>query len=103
MTNLEIQAANAQINMRRDVSNILDNLKVNHPTKIDWEQRRYEIAKDVLASFLCEYRMLEFDKDGDTDPTVTLTAQQRFHFMLFANASVYAANTLIKELKKKKE
>jgi len=93
MTNIELEALSlAKTALRKYIAE-----------EIDWEQRRYEIAKDVLASFLCEYRMLEFDKDGDTDPTVTLTAQQRFHFMLFANASVYAANTLIKELKTKKE
>lgn len=64
MTNLEIQAANAQINMRRDVSNILDNLKTNHPTSIDWEQRRYEIAKDVLCG------MIAAGKSGDVRDAV---------------------------------
>lgn len=52
MTALEIRAANAQISMSRDVSNILDNLKDNHLTSIDWEQRRYEIAKDVYTVLL---------------------------------------------------
>lgn len=28
------------------------NRKMKDETKIDWEQRRYEIAKDMLASFL---------------------------------------------------
>jgi hypothetical protein len=67
MTNLEIQAANAQIKMGRDVSNILDRLKDNHPTNsafIDWEQRRYEIAKDVLCSLFAA------GKTGDVNDAV---------------------------------
>lgn len=64
MTALEIRAANAQISMSRDVSNILDNLKDNHPTSIDWEQRRYEIAKDVLCSLFAA------GKTGDVSDAV---------------------------------
>ena len=64
MTALQIRAANAQISMRRDVSNILDNLKDNHPTSIDWEQRRYEIAKDVLCG------MIAAGKSGDVGDAV---------------------------------
>lgn len=82
MTNLEIQAANAQINMSRDVSNILDNLEANHPTSIDWEQRRYEIAKDVFC-----HHML-----GSQVPTTESKVQ----------IAVELADRLIEELKKKK-
>lgn len=60
MTALEIRAANAQISMSRDVSNILDNLKDNHLTSIDWEQRRYEIAKDVYCTLLGQSNELTY-------------------------------------------
>ena len=82
MTNLEIQAANAQINMSRDVSNILDNLEANHPTSIDWEQRRYEIAKDVFCHHMLDSQV----------PTTESKVQ----------IAVELADRLIEELKKKK-
>lgn len=56
MTNIELQAANAQISMNREV--------VNHLTSIDWEQRRYEIAKDVLCG------MIAAGKTGDVRDAV---------------------------------
>jgi hypothetical protein len=56
MTNIELQAANAQISMNREV--------VNHLTSIDWEQRRYEIAKDVLCG------MIAAGKSGDVRDAV---------------------------------
>lgn len=74
MTNIELQAANAQINMNREV--------VNHLTKIDWEQRRYEIAKDVYCT------LLERSNDGQT------------YFQKAENA-VSRADALIEALKKK--
>lgn len=52
MTNIEIQSANAQINMSREV--------VNHLTKVDWEQRRYEIAKDVYCTLLGQSNELTY-------------------------------------------
>lgn len=82
MTTLEIQAANAQISMSRDVSDILDNLKVNHPTSIDWEQRRYEIAKDVFCNHMLDSQV----------PTTESKVQ----------IAVELADKLIEELKKKK-
>lgn len=78
MTPLEIRAANAQISMSRDVSNILENLN----TSIDWEQRRYEIAKDVYCT------LLERSNDGLT------------YFQKAENA-VRRADALIEALKKK--
>lgn len=85
MTNLEIQAANAQIKIGRDVSNILDRLKVNHPTNsafIDWEQRRYEIAKDVYTALLGQ------SNDGQA-------------YFKMAEKAVLRADVLIEALKKK--
>lgn len=77
MTPLEIQAANAQIKMSREVSNILDNLK----DSIDWEQRRYEIAKDVY--------------------TVLLGQSNELTYMQKAENAVRRADALIEALKKK--
>ena len=73
MTNIELQAANAQISMSREV--------VNHLTSIDWEQRRYEIAKDVYCTLLEQ-------RDG-------LTHHQK------AENAVLRADALIEALKKK--
>ena len=44
MNVLEQQALHSQIRMNGEV--------VNHLTTIDWEQRRYEIAKDVYCASL---------------------------------------------------
>lgn len=74
MTNIELQAANAQISMSREV--------VNHLTSIDWEQRRYEIAKDVYCT------LLERSNDGQT-------------FFQKAENAVLRADALIEALKKK--
>ena len=81
MTALEIRAANAQISMSRDVSNILDNIKDNHLTSIDWEQRRYEIAKDVY--------------------TVLLGQSNKLTYFQKAENAVRRADALIEALKKK--
>lgn len=90
MTNLEIQAANAQINMSRDVSNILDNLEANHPTSIDWEQRRYEIAKDVFCHHMLDSQVPTTEANGGWQ----LAAKVQI--------AVELADRLIEELKKKK-
>lgn len=50
---------------------------------IDWEQRRYEIAKDVLAACLAKYGM-NFDESADVG---------------MCKRCVEIANTLIKKLK----
>lgn len=73
MTNIELQAANSQISMNREV--------INHLTSINWEQRRYEIAKDVYCTLLGQ-------SDGLT------------HYQKAENA-VSRANALIEVLKKK--
>ena len=52
----------------------------NPKNKIDWEQRRYEIAKEVFAS------MYDFSMNGD----------------VIATQAIFAADKLIVALKKKK-
>ena len=54
---------------------------------IDWEQRRYEIAKAAMQGILCALVV----EGGDPNPT---------HWGLTARAAVRNADALIKELKK---
>ena len=61
------------------------NRKMKDETKIDWEQRRYEIAKDVLIGNL-EYLSLRGTLMDETHAAV-------------ARAAVYFADALIEELK----
>lgn len=89
MTNIEMETlALAKTALRKHIAD-----------EIDWEQRRYEIAKDVMASMMSEYRELEFKKDEETCLIGELTDHYRLYFSLFAKASVFAADALIKELK----
>lgn len=74
MNVLEQQAMHSQIRMNGEV--------VNHLTSINWEQRRYEIAKDVYCT------LLERSNDGQT------------YFQKAENA-VLRADALIEALKKK--
>lgn len=46
MTNLEIQTLDEVKSASRDISKHIASL---HNTDMIWEQRRYEIAKDILA------------------------------------------------------
>lgn len=60
----------------------------NKTKNIDWEQRRYEIAKDAVNGFLCRNNNLPFyqDKEGTIKEVVEY--------------SVAFADALIEELKK---
>lgn len=70
------------------------------PTAIDWEQRRYEIAKDVAVKLYCAYK-----EDGNDDYFERLTDAVRdcdeytTEEEVICGCSVYFANTLIKWLK----
>ena len=50
MTNIELRTYEAHASMCHQVS--------NHLGKVDWEQRRYEIAKDVLAGYAASHKGL---------------------------------------------
>lgn len=69
------------------------NRKMKDQTSVDWEQRRYEIAKDILP-YCCQTSkdiLLSggaLENDGDTFPQKV------------ANQAVMFADELIKELKK---
>ena len=76
LTNAELKAYEAHATMCHDVCNHLD--------KVDWEQRRYEIAKDVYCI------MVGHNSDR-------LSHHQK------AENAVLWADALIEELKKKKD
>ena len=69
------------------------------PTTIDWEQRRYEIAKDVAVKLYCAYK-----EDGNDDYFEQLMDAVRdcdeytTEEEVICGSSVYFANTLIKWL-----
>lgn len=73
MTNIELQTCEAIIGASR---------KIIRPA-IDWEQRRYEIAKDLLAAFL----------SNSNQEVWTGNAQNQ------AKDALHYADALIKELK----
>lgn len=68
--------------------------------EVDWEQRRYEIARDVLASILSENREMEFEYDKETGEIGELMPEIKSNISLFAKAAVFTADALVKELKK---
>lgn len=75
LTNAELRAYEAHATMCHDVC--------NHLTKKDWEQRRYEIAKDVFC--------------------ILLTEKNELTYFQKAENAVLRADALIEELKKKKD
>lgn len=78
MTKIEMEAMEAVIGMRKEMA------KAN---EIDWEQRRYEIAKDLYVQ-TCQQAKLEGDNTaGDV-------------FRCAALLSRFAADYLIEVLKK---
>ena len=62
---------------------------------IDWEQRRYEIAKEVLSAMISnEQIILGITSEGDT---------KQFSHRPLAETAVRHTDILIEELKKKGE
>lgn len=61
--------------------------------EIDWEQRRYEIAKEVMAVMIVAITKGAIDKGAMYDP----------NYRSLAMTSVVAATALIDELKKTQE
>ncbi len=61
--------------------------------EIDWEQRRYEIAKDVMAEMVGAVVNGAVNKGAMYDP----------NYISLARTSVEAAMTLVNELKKTQE
>lgn len=80
MTNIELKTMEAVQALNR---------KVKDQTKIDWEQRRYEIAKDTLQGILYGFTATKEDIEDNSES--------------LAKCAVYLADALITELKKKKD
>ena len=86
MTVIEKQYMDSVININRMMRKAQD-------AKPDWEQRRYEIAKEVMASMVGAVANGAIDKGAMYDPSYTLLAK----------TSVEAASALVNELKKPQE
>ena len=79
LTKIEIQYMEAVIGIHKEMR------KANE-RGIDWEQRRYEIAKDTLQGILNGFTATKEDIEDNSEP--------------LAKCAVYLADALIAELKK---
>lgn len=68
--------------------------------EVDWEQRRYEIARDILASIMSENRELKIEYNKETGEIGELVPETKRNISLLAKAAVLTADALVKELKK---
>ena len=78
LTKIEIQYMEAVIGIHKEMR------KANE-RGIDWEQRRYEIAKDTLQGILNGFTATKEDIEDNSEP--------------LAKCAVYLADALIAELK----
>lgn len=86
MTKIEMQAMDAVIGIHREMK------KAN---EINWEQRRYEIAKDSMVAILSNPEIVdEVTEEGEPVWAAPVA---------IARTSVTLADLLIAELKKEKE
>lgn len=86
MTVIEQQYMNSVISINRMMRKAQD-------AEPDWEQRRYEIAKEVMASVVGAVVNGAIDKGAMYDPNYTSLAK----------TSIAAATALVDELKKTQE
>ena len=86
MTVLEQQYMNSVISINRMMRKAQD-------AEPDWEQRRYEIAKEVMASMVGAVVNGAVNKGAMYDP----------NYILLSRTSVEAASALVNELKKPQE
>lgn len=86
MTVIEKQYMESVININRMMRKAQD-------AAPDWEQRRYEIAKEVMANTIGAIVKGAIDKGAMYDP----------NYISLAKSSVDAANALVNELKKTQE
>ena len=78
LTKIEMQAMDAIIGIRKELS---------RANEVNWEQRRYEIAKNIFCTLL-----------GNQD--VLRDAAMNHHTRLVAMSAIDFADLLIEELKK---
>lgn len=71
------------------------NIVTNHTPVIDWEQRRYELAKAAMQGMLANpsYHEMAYVKSETLNPSGS-------SFEFYSNMSIALADTLIKKLKK---
>ncbi len=62
------------------------------PKQIDWEERRYDIAKEVSASYMLAYQMNQINKSPQMKTDISAASM--------ACWSIKYADELIKQLKK---
>lgn len=86
MTVIEQQYMDSVININRM-------MRKAQGAEPDWEQRRYEIAKEVMASMVGAVVNGAIDKGAMYDP----------NYIPLARTSVEAASALVNELKKTQE
>ena len=79
LTKIEMQYMDAVIGIHKEMR------KANE-RGVDWEQRRYEIAKDTLQGILNGFTATKEDIEDNSEP--------------LAKCAVYLADALIAELKK---
>lgn len=84
MTKIEMQAMDAVIGIHREMR------KGNEP---NWEQRRYEIAKDALCAILGNSKLITGVKEGKSE---------NGEDEAYARIAVDLADTLIAQLKTEK-
>ena len=85
MTQIEMDVARSTVRKNKAVAEYNERLNANL-NYIDWEQRRYEIAKDTLQGILNGFTMTKEDIENNSEPLV--------------KCAVYLADALIAELKK---
>lgn len=85
MTQIEMDVARSTVRKNKAVAEYYERLNANL-NYIDWEQRRYEIAKDTLQGILNGFTMTKEDIENNSEPLV--------------KCAVYLADALIAELKK---
>lgn len=86
MTNIELQAAHSSIAANNEIISFL-----SKKDKVDWDERRYEIAKTVLPQCIATCNEILRASGKLTRETLGKTV---------AYMAVEYANTLIEELKK---
>lgn len=93
MTNIELQVANTTVRMNKAVAEYYESRNAKADC-IDWEQRRYEIAKEMMPQVLHELTVI-LNAGGRVEGADGKTPQE-----LTAERTVWFADALIAELKK---
>lgn len=85
MTQIEMDVAHSAVRKNKAVAEYYESQNAIR-NSIDWEQRRYEIAKDTLQGILNGFTMTKEDIENNSEP--------------LTKCAVYLADALIAELQK---